>query len=393
MNVVRILVGLGLAVALIAGAGCQSPAATTVQSAVESPPSTDRVGLQLSEARLEQQRLDRELTKLRDELYRTAVALKQIKDRLEAVAVLSVTNTARIVSLEGQLRDARVRATEGAAAEAGALRLALERERENQARLRALADEREKEVSDLRAAMRAQEDVLRRSPKPAAVPARPAPTPATPPTPAPAPAPAAPRSATPAAEPAATTATNVYRLVVEGQRALKAGDLARARARFEEARSRDPNLAGAMLGLAAIAYQVDDLKEARRLVDEMLAADGKNAQALGLRGLIRWREGSARDGERDCARAVELDPTDPLLQKFHGITLNARGRNEDAVRAMRRAVELDPTDNEAKVNLAILLATASKPDLAQARKYYDEALAAGAERDPALDKLLENKTP
>ena len=375
MNGLRLVLGLGLMGALMAGAGCRSPAPSTAPAAVVAPPSTDRISLQLSEARLEQQRLDRELVKLRDDLYRTAVALKQIKDRLEAVTVLSVTNTARIVSLEGQLRDARARAAEGSAPESRSLRAALDREREHQARLRALADEREKQVNDLRAALRAQEEALRQAPRPTETPKPPPPV------------------AAPAPEPAAVPTTSVYRLVAEGQRALKAGDLAGARARFEEARSREPNLSGALLGLAAIAYQVDDLKEARRLVGEILSADSRNAQALGLRGLIRWREGSARDGERDCARAVELDPSDPLLQKFHGITLNARGRNEEAVRAMRRAVELDPSDLEAKVNLAILLATASKPDLAEAKKYYEEALAAGAERDAALDRLLEGQAP
>ncbi|HMP77073.1 MAG TPA: tetratricopeptide repeat protein [Kiritimatiellia bacterium] len=388
MKNMRALCGGGMLMIVLATSGCQVARPGVAPASGAGEPTVEQLVSQFDKAYAEQVRIDKEINKLRDDLYRTALALKTIRDRLEGWAVVSTANVARLVVLEEQLREARIRAGDAAAAETGALRASLEREREHQERLRALVAEREKEVRDLREANRAQQDALRRLPAPAPAPApASAPTPALAPQPAPVPAPA------PAAKAAEDDSTSVFRMVAEGQRALKAGDLARAKERFDAARARDPNLAGALMGLAAIAYQIDDLKEARRLVDDVLAKDARNAQALGLRGLIRWREGFVRDGVRDCERAVELDPNDPLLRKFLGITLNARGRTEDAIREMRKAVELDPSDAEAKLNLAILLATGAKPDVAAARGFYEQALKDGAAPDPALERLLKAQSP
>lgn len=375
MRWTRVILSVGGLMFALAVSGCRSPQPEASLRPIVAPASTDQLGLQLSEARLEQQRLDKELEKTRDDLYRTALALKQIKDRLEAIAVYSVTNVAKMRVIEDQIRETRRLVGEGSSAEANVLRASLEREQQNQDRLKALIAERDKEVSDLRSTVAAQRDAINRMPAPAPASAAAQPQAST-----------AAKAAPPASADSGTT--SVYRIVAEGQRALKAGDLQRARNLFESARKQQPALSSALLGLAAIAYQVNDLTEARRLVDDVLDADKKNAQALGLRGLIRWREGFARDGVRDCERAVELDPMDPLLHKFYGITLNARDKTDEAIREMRKAVELDPTDAEAKLNLAILLATGSSPALAEAQKYYEQALAAGVSRDPALDKLL-----
>lgn len=368
------VVGIALVGATV---GCQAPAPATVQPPLVAPASVDKLGLQLSESRLEQQRLAGETEKLRDDLYRTALALKQIKDRLEEVAVYSATNAAKMVAIEKQIRETRKRVGEGGGAEANVLRSSLDREQQDQERLRALLAERDKEVRSLREAIDAQNSALGASRS------------ASPPSSAPALADAV----TPSPSPEASSGSSVYRMVADGHRALRAGELAKAQRLFEEALKQQSDLTGAQLGLAVVAYQADNLSEARRLLGVVLAADKKNAQAIGLRGLISWRDGFLKEGVRDCARAVELDPADPLLRKFYGITLNARGQTDHAIREMRKAVELDPADAEAKLNLAILLATGDAPKLEEARTLYQQALAAGAVRDTTLDKILTSGTP
>jgi len=368
----------GVLMVVAMGAGCQSPdAGGGARETDVVLPEARALDQMLADARRDQIRLDRQLEQMRDDLYRHALDLKDVKTRMDQWAGASMTNVARMVALEDKIREVRARAGEAVSAEVGTLRQSLERERQQQARLQALIAEREKEARDLRAALDKQREVMSRPAVPATEPTRPAAAPAKP-EPAPAPAVATKEDT-----------AGVYRTVADGHRALKTGDLARARELFNAARAAQPDLAGALLGLAAVAYQVDDLKEARSLTDQVLAKDRRNAQALGLRGLVLWREGFVRDGVRDCARAVDLDPADPLLRKFYGITLNARGQTEEAIEQMRKAVELDAADGEAKLNLAILLATAKKPDFAEARRVYDQALAAGVTRDPELDKLLE----
>lgn len=383
--------GIVLCVLMCAAvAACRAPQGPQQPRGGVQPAATfDDVVAELRAYHEMQRRHEEELNALRREIYQAALALKQARDRLEGVASQSTSNLARIVEMERRLNDLQVEADERVMEEIRGLRESLWREQEHQARLRAILAEREKEVREVRAALREQEKAFRQhamlagreegnrsdSPPTEVALSKSAGT-----------APTEDKSR--AAAPATTNATIVFRLVAEGQRALRAGDLDLARNRFEEALALQPGLASATLGLAAAAFHADDLDASRRLVDEVLAADSRNAQAIGMRGIILWREGKTREALRDCERAVELDPTDPLLRKFYGIVLNARGRTEDAAREMRRAVELDPTDAEAKMNLAILLSTGPKADLEAARRYYDEAVAAGAEPDPAIEEIL-----
>jgi Flp pilus assembly protein TadD len=385
------LLRLVFAMLYLVATGCQSVRISTSSDAAQSDGAVTTTRdwvAEIREARAAQERLDRELNQLRDDLYQNALALKQTRDRLEEWAARSTQNVARVIALEEQLRNAKLEAESAALAEIRALRESLERERAHQERLRAIIAEREKETRDLREALREQEAALRRVAA-TSFPKTPAPAPQ--PTPAVVAAEVVAERQSEAAPISLPQTGSVYRMVVEAQRALKAGDLARAQQLYKAAREQDPGLASAALGLAAVAYQMDNLGDAKLFVEEVLSADPRNAQALGLRGIIRWREGAVREAVRDCERAVELDPNDALLRKFYGIALNARGRAEAAIREMRRAIELDPTDAEAKLNLAILLATGSKPDMAASRRAYEEALAAGAAPDAALERLLEAK--
>lgn len=376
--------GLLLCVAM---ASCRSPRAHTDPAA--SPPATlPGVLDELRTFRMQQQALDAEIARLRDEIYQSAITLKSIRDRLESAASQSTALVAQVVSLEARLREAETNVEALISQEIADLRAALRREQEHQARLRTILAEREKEVRDLRSALRDQEAALRRLPAPAG-------SAAFTETPLPgalSPGIAESRPSRPAVEEAADT-QSVFRLVAEGQRALREGNLERAYERFQAALAQKPGLSSALLGMAAVAYQADEIDEARRYVNEVLDADPRNAQALGLRGIIRWREGDTRAALRDCERAVDLDPRDPLLRKFYGITLNARGRTDDAIREMRKAVELDPSDAEAKINLAILLASGRRSDLEEARRFYMEAVAAGAAPDPELERLFRASSP
>ncbi len=165
--------------------------------------------------------------------------------------------------------------------------------------------------------------------------------------------------------------------------------MARALILFRAALARDDTLVGARIGLAACAYSMDDMEVALRRVDEVLATDAHNAQALGLRGIINWKQGRLGEAEKDAGLAVARAPADAQLRNYHGIILHAAGRSVEAVKEIRKAVELDPANGEAMLNLAILLATEKPIDVEGAADWYRKALAAGAARDEGLDRLLQ----
>lgn len=318
----RILLTLGVA-GLWTAAGCRSGAPAQPRPAPSAGLAAEWQASEqvLQQAREEQARAERDLARLQQTIYQTAVSLKQMKDQAERWDRALVTNRAALLMLEDRLLDLRQRAQSASTATP----------------VRAASDR-------------------------ASGPKRPA---------------------------AAAETGTVFRLVAEGNQALRAGDLATAQQRFTTALERDPNLVSAQLGLAFCAYQMDAVDEARRRVRAVLGNQPSQPQAISLRGLLNLQEGKLSAALADTARAVELDPGDAQLRKFHGIVLQAGNRTEQALAEMREAARLNPQDGETLLNLAILLARRDPPEPAEARRYYQQALAAGQPREPKLDELLE----
>jgi Tfp pilus assembly protein PilF len=275
-----------------------------------------------------------------------------------------------------------------------------------------LAREKDREIKDLREVLAARDALLKKQERAAAErPVRPAPeaTAAVPPPAAPIttvaltgamepppdrkPAPPAPPA--PPAEPAGSVESagpagpgSPYRLIMDGNRALKAGELEQAEGMFQEALRAEPGLAGARLGLAACTYARGDFAEAKTVVNELLHEDPDNAQALGLAGIIAWREGDLVTATRRLERGIQFDPHDAQLYNYLGIVQHARHRHGQAIQLLRKAVSLDARHVEANFNLAVLLATDSQPKFDEARVYYENAITLGSDRDEKLEKLL-----
>jgi Flp pilus assembly protein TadD len=183
-------------------------------------------------------------------------------------------------------------------------------------------------------------------------------------------------------------ADEALKQIVAGNKALRAGDIAEAEELFNRALAGNPDLVGARMGLAACYYSRSKLDEAKFILDQLLSEDRNDAQALGLSGIIAWQEGDIRKASKQLERAVKIDSNDAQLQNFLGIVEHARGKQDRAIDALRRAVELDPQHTEAMFNLAVLLTTATPPQLEEARVVYKRALDLGSDRDDQLEKML-----
>jgi tetratricopeptide (TPR) repeat protein len=304
-----------------------------------------------------------------------------------------------IAALRKKLGEMESRA--GDPKELAALQKELAAARRQSERERAIAEEREKQLKSLRDAM----DARPQQPAPSAPvvteaeaaeshPAdAPSPAPAVvEPTPAPAPvvedSPEKPRASEGRSKKEKLTP---IQQVAAANVALQQGNLARAMTLFRAALAEDDSLVGARIGLAACAYSMDDVVTARTRLQEVLESDPENVQALGLRGILNWKEGFLSEADEDSARAVAGSPNDAQLRNYRGIILHGLGRPGEAVAEMRKALELDPSHAEAMLNLAILLATGPEARLEEANTWYEKALAAGAARDEGLDRLLLNQ--
>ncbi len=315
----------------------------------------------------------------------------------------------QVAALSREVEALRPKAPE--AEEQAGLRKQIEQIERQRQREQEIAAEREKQIRSLRDALAVRDDQVKELMAKAAADIRPAaesapavPTPEATPesappvaaatTAEPVPAPAAARESVAemltAEEPAAPELTAVQK-VAAANVALQQGNLARAVALFRAALQEDDTLVGARIGLAACAYSMDDRETARKRVDEVLATDARNAQALGLSAILNWREGRMVEADDDSARAIASSPQDPQLRNYRGIILHAMGRHSEAAVQMRQAVKLDPGYGEAMLNLAVLLASTKPPDVAGAVEWYQKALALGVERDEGLDRLMQQQ--
>jgi len=88
------------------------------------------------------------------------------------------------------------------------------------------------------------------------------------------------------------------------------------------------------------------------------------------------------------SRAAKLDPQNPEIQNYLGVTLGHKGLRVQAETALRKAVQLAPDYAAAHNNLAVIYINQTPPLVQLARWHYQKALAAGQPPNPELEKAL-----
>ena len=150
-------------------------------------------------------------------------------------------------------------------------------------------------------------------------------------------------------------------------RACKAsGDLDSAEAAYRQALVLDGDYADAMISLGIVLKTRGDADSAIALYDRALAkapqsaaAHANRANALALRALLtaeQTRDDPPNDEVIEShARAVTLDPGNPLLLRNHGVVLMRARRRREAAERFNEALTLDPSHAETCLNLGACL--------------------------------------
>ena len=371
-------------------AGCQSTNPLALAGAADAPERAEQMSsqkrgeaLQQTMAELQramdaqakaQQKTQSKLTAAYDELHATALGIKAIKDRIDALQSQQQTNSAAIARLQEKMKAAALESKQieaqlsGVPARMDDLQRKLEKETSEHRVADEIARQREKEIADLRRALATQQSLLKDNKKSvAADKAQP------------------PVEAQPGGQGAHEDAN---KWVAQANNLLAAGKAEDAQTLFEAALKSRPAMVPALVGLAACQYARNDFLEAAKTADRVLDMDGQNAQALGVKGLVYRKEGSLSAAGDTLARAVKADPHDARLHNYYGIVLSDRKRSGEAIEQFRKAAELDPGYAEANFNLAFLLATDAPPQIEEARRAYEKAVSLGAEHDAELDRIL-----
>lgn len=148
-----------------------------------------------------------------------------------------------------------------------------------------------------------------------------------------------------------------YRLYLQGMYLIDNRDMADARkavALLEQAVELDPNYARAWAGKAYAhrtvgnyARSTDTHEEYRKSIEAInkaLTLDGNLADAHSVLCENKmYYEYDFAGAERECRRAIELDPNSSLAHQVYSRYLNSRGRHDEAIAEIKIAIDLDPT--------------------------------------------------
>jgi tetratricopeptide (TPR) repeat protein len=330
----------------------------------------DRLEQFTAEQKKLQARLNNELYDLQRRLAAVQTQVQQVEERAAETARKIADGETKLADLKHDL----ARWSNHAPTAVPDAKLAdQKRQMETQ---RTKLQQREAEIRDLRTALAARDATMKEEMRGSVV----KPPPAVPLT-----------FAAPVAVPqliASNSSLSASQMVAEGNRLLRDGNPDEADVMFSMALAQDPFLVGARLGLASCRYARGDLSEAKKLADKVIKAEPRNAEALGLAGIIAWRQNDLKLATTLLERAIKQNPKDAPLHNYLGILCYAQGKRSRATAELEKAVELNPNLPEAHFNLAVLLATDHHPQFDQARGHYQSSLRLGNARDEKLEGIL-----
>lgn len=177
--------------------------------------------------------------------------------------------------------------------------------------------------------------------------------------------------------------------MAEAQRYVVARDFEKAEGKYLELLKDDDKNVIVLGNLATVAIEMGHLDDAEKYVHQALAVDASDAYSLSVLGRLKFQQKKYDEALDSLSRAAQIDPQNPEVQNYLGITLSDKGLRGPAETALRKAIEIDPNYASAHNNLAVVYATQNPPLLELARWHYQKALAVGGTRNPELEKLLE----
>ena len=180
-------------------------------------------------------------------------------------------------------------------------------------------------------------------------------------------------------------------LVASAQKHFSNREFSAAEADYAKILALDANNALALANLATIELQEGKLDVAEKHIKAAIAQSPDDAYNLSTLGFLKFRQDKYDEALDSLSRAAKIDPNNPEIQNYLGVTLSHKGQRVAAETALRKALQLDNTYAPAHNNLAViyLSQTPSLPQLA--RWHYQKALATGQPHNPELEKMLADK--
>lgn len=191
---------------------------------------------------------------------------------------------------------------------------------------------------------------------------------------------------TPKAAPAQLPAKPIAQInpkVQAGYAAYLAGDLAAARANYEEVLREEPANRDALLGLAALDVRAARYEAAEALYLRLLQADPRDAEAQGALLALRAGRNDPLATESRVKSLLAADPDAPALNFTLGNQLAQQNRWAEAHQEYLKAYAAEPDNADFAYNVAVSFDHLHQSR--QALEYYQRALALARQRGASFD--------
>jgi tetratricopeptide (TPR) repeat protein len=180
-------------------------------------------------------------------------------------------------------------------------------------------------------------------------------------------------------------------LVAEAQNYFSARQYDKAEDDYQKILQHDQNNGLVLANLATIEMEQGKLAEAEKHIKQAVAQSPNDAYNLSILGYLKFRQEKYDDALDALSRAAKLDPRNPEIENYLGVTLGHKGLRAQAETALRKAIQLDPNYGSAHNNLAVVYISQQPPRLELARWHYQKALDLGQPHNPELEQMLDAK--
>ena len=187
--------------------------------------------------------------------------------------------------------------------------------------------------------------------------------------------------------PALGAARNIARLRRAAQ-LEKVSDLPAALALYQEILDETPQHPGALQGAARIYLRMRRIEPARTALRQAAQLPANDDTTLLLQALLYCHDGDFHAARQVAEKLLKRNPYNADAHMVMGAFLADTGRLAEAEEAMKRAITLNPKLGDAYYNLAQISLRRQPIDLEKTRHHYQNAIKYGADRDPALEALL-----
>jgi tetratricopeptide (TPR) repeat protein len=178
----------------------------------------------------------------------------------------------------------------------------------------------------------------------------------------------------------------------EGNAAFSHKDYERAARAYKKVLDLVPDNLVGLINLGVVDFYAGNFAESEAVLRRAVRIKLDAAPAWLTLGTMYMEQGKLDEALAALSQATLYDPRNARARNYLGVVIGRKGWIDGAQAELRKAVEVDPEYTDAHYNLAVFYLENKPPLIELARRHYFRALELGAEKDPEIEKTL-NEAP